>query len=74
MAMFGVICAAIMYFGAPILATDDIIGALLHGSKSDPRQVAVMRSLSYAVLIILIFRDFQFFRVSCVGIFKVMQI
>ncbi len=52
MAMFGVICAAIMYFGAPILATDDIIGALLHGSKSDPRQVAVMRSLSYAVLII----------------------
>ena len=52
MAMFGVICAAIMYFGAPILATDDIIGALLHGAKSDPRQVAVMRSLSYAVLII----------------------
>lgn len=33
MAMFGVICAAIMYFGAPILATDDIIGALLHGAK-----------------------------------------
>lgn len=52
MAIFGVICAAIMYFGAPILATDNIIGALLHGAESDPRQVAVMRSLSYAVLII----------------------
>ena len=44
MAVLGVISAAIMYFAAPILASN--------GSQSDPRQVAVMRSLSYAILII----------------------
>ncbi len=41
-----------MCFGAQFLAADNIIGALLHGAESDPRQVAVMGSLSYAVLII----------------------
>ena len=44
MAILGVISAAIMYFAAPLLASN--------GSASDPRQVAVMRSLSYAILII----------------------
>lgn len=52
MIILGIISAAIMYFAAPILATNDFVGALLHGAKSDPRQVAVMRSLSYAILII----------------------
>lgn len=44
MAFLGLICAAIMYFASPLLASN--------GSQSDPRQVAVMRSLSYAILII----------------------
>lgn len=44
MAVLGIICAAIMYFASPLLASN--------GSQSDPRQVAVMRSLSYAILII----------------------
>lgn len=52
MAMFGVLFAAIMYFAAPVLATNDIVGAITHGAKTDPREVAVMRSLSYAVLLI----------------------
>lgn len=44
MTILGVISAAVMYFAAPLLASN--------GSASDPRQVAVMRSLSYAILII----------------------
>lgn len=52
MTILGIVSAAIMYFAAPLLATNDVIGALIHGAKSDPRQVAVMRSLSYAILII----------------------
>ena len=44
MAFLGVISAAIMYFASPLLASN--------GSQSDPRQIAVMRSLSYAILII----------------------
>ncbi|RVU70602.1 MULTISPECIES: polysaccharide biosynthesis protein [Lactobacillus] len=44
MTILGVISAMIMYFAAPLLASN--------GSQSDPRQVAVMRSLSYAILII----------------------
>ena len=44
MVVLGVISAAIMYFASPLLASN--------GSRSDPRQVAVMRSLSYAILII----------------------
>lgn len=44
MTFLGIISAAVMYFAAPILASN--------GSNSDPRQVAVMRSLSYAILII----------------------
>ena len=44
MAILGVVSAAIMYFISPLLASN--------GSQSDPRQVAVMRSLSYAILII----------------------
>lgn len=52
MAIFGVACAALMYFAAPVLAADDILGAIFHGANSDPAQVAVMRSLSYALLLI----------------------
>lgn len=52
MIVFGVISGAIMYFCAPALATNNIWGTLLHGGYSDPRQVAVMRSLSLAVFII----------------------
>ncbi|GAA2860472.1 putative polysaccharide biosynthesis protein [Lactobacillus intestinalis] len=52
MTILGVLSAAVMYFAAPILATNDFVGAILHGAKSDPRQVAVMRSLSYAILLI----------------------
>lgn len=52
MAIFGIVCAAIMYYAAPILATDNIMGAIAHGVKTDAREVAVMRSLSYAVLLI----------------------
>lgn len=44
MTILGVISAAIMYFASPLLASN--------GSQSDARQVAVMRSLSYAILII----------------------
>ncbi|BDR60778.1 transporter [Lactobacillus xylocopicola] len=44
MVMLGIVSAAIMYLAAPFLASN--------GSRSDPRQVAVMRSLSYAILII----------------------
>lgn len=44
MTILGVVSAAIMYFASPLLASN--------GSQSDPRQVAVMRSLSYAILII----------------------
>lgn len=44
MAILGIISAGVMYFAAPLLASN--------GSQSDPRQVAVMRSLSYAILII----------------------
>ena len=44
MTVLGIISAAIMYFASPLLASN--------GSQSDPRQVAVMRSLSYAILII----------------------
>lgn len=44
MAILGIVSAAIMYFASPILASN--------GSQSDPRQVAVMRSLSIAILII----------------------
>lgn len=44
MAILGIVSAAIMYFASPLLASN--------GSQSDPRQVAVMRSLSYAILII----------------------
>lgn len=44
MGALGLISAAVMYFAAPLLASN--------GSASDPRQVAVMRSLSYAILII----------------------
>ena len=44
MTFLGIISAAVMYFASPILASN--------GSTSDPRQVAVMRSLSYAILII----------------------
>ena len=52
MAIFGIACAALMYFAAPVLAADDILGAIFHGANSDPAQVAVMRSLSYALLLI----------------------
>ena len=52
MAIFGIACAALMYFAAPVLAADDILGAIFHGENSDPAQVAVMRSLSYALLLI----------------------
>lgn len=44
MAILGIVSAAIMYFASPLLASN--------GSQSDPRQIAVMRSLSYAILII----------------------
>ena len=44
MAILGIVSAMVMYFAAPILASN--------GSQIDPRQVAVMRSLSYAILII----------------------
>lgn len=44
MTVLGIVSAAIMYFTSPLLASN--------GSQSDPRQVAVMRSLSYAILII----------------------
>lgn len=44
MTVLGIVSAAIMYFASPLLASN--------GSQSDPRQVAVMRSLSYAILII----------------------
>ena len=44
MTILGTVSAAIMYFASPLLASN--------GSQSDPRQVAVMRSLSYAILII----------------------
>ena len=44
MVFLGIISAAIMYFASPFLASN--------GSRSDPRQIAVMRSLSYAILII----------------------
>ncbi len=44
MTFLGIISAAVMYLAAPLLASN--------GSQSDPRQIAVMRSLSYAILII----------------------
>lgn len=44
MTILGIISAALMYFLAPVLASN--------GSNIDPRQVAVMRSLAYAILII----------------------
>ncbi|MCH3904655.1 MAG: polysaccharide biosynthesis protein [Lactobacillus sp.] len=44
MVVLGIICAVAMYALSPILASN--------GSQSDPRQVAVMRSLSYAILLI----------------------
>ncbi|WEV44186.1 polysaccharide biosynthesis protein [Lactobacillus sp. ESL0684] len=44
MAFLGIVSAAVMYFASPLLASN--------GSSSDPRQIAVMRSLSYAILII----------------------
>lgn len=44
MTFLGIISTAVMYLAAPILASN--------GSQSDPRQIAVMRSLSYAILII----------------------
>ncbi|WEV36469.1 polysaccharide biosynthesis protein [Lactobacillus sp. ESL0677] len=44
MVVLGIVSAAVMYFASPLLASN--------GSRSDPRQVAVMRSLSYAILII----------------------
>ncbi|GGV12612.1 putative polysaccharide biosynthesis protein [Lactobacillus acetotolerans] len=44
MAILGIVCAGIMYFASPLLASN--------GSQSDPRQVAVMRSLACAILII----------------------
>lgn len=44
MAVLGIASAAIMYFASPLLASN--------GAHSDPKQVAVMRSLSYAILII----------------------
>ena len=44
MVILGIISAAIMYFASPFLASN--------GSQIDPRQVKVMRSLSYAILII----------------------
>ncbi|MBA1394635.1 polysaccharide biosynthesis protein, partial [Lactobacillus sp. XV13L] len=44
MVLLGIVSAAVMYFASPFLASN--------GSRSDPRQVAVMRSLSYAILII----------------------
>lgn len=44
MTVLGIVSAAIMYFASPLLASN--------GSQSDPRQVAVMRSLSYVILII----------------------
>ncbi|MDF7638494.1 polysaccharide biosynthesis protein [Lactobacillus sp. ESL0791] len=44
MMFLGIISAAVMYWASPILASN--------GSQSDPRQIEVMRSLSYAILII----------------------
>lgn len=44
MVILGILSAAVMYFASPLLASN--------GARSDPRQVAVMRSLSYAILII----------------------
>ncbi|MBC6350234.1 putative polysaccharide biosynthesis protein [Lactobacillus melliventris] len=44
MVFLGIISAAVMYFASPFLASN--------GSQIDPRQVRVMRSLSYAILII----------------------
>ncbi len=44
MAILGIVFAGIMYFASPLLASN--------GSQSDPRQVAVMRSLACAILII----------------------
>lgn len=44
MAILGFISAIIMFLASPLLASN--------GSQSDPRQVAVMRSLSFAILII----------------------
>ena len=51
MTVLGIVSAAIMYFASPLLASN--------GSQSDPRQVAVMRSLSYAILIIPILSILQ---------------
>lgn len=44
MAILGLVSALVMYFASPLLASN--------GKQSDPRQVAVMRSLAYAILII----------------------
>ena len=44
MVFLGIISAAVMYFASPFLASN--------GSQIDPRQVRVMKSLSYAILII----------------------
>lgn len=44
MIILGVLSAAVMYLAAPVLASN--------GSQSDPNQIAVMRSLSYAILLI----------------------
>lgn len=44
MLVLGIVCAIAMYLLSPLLASN--------GSQSDPRQVAVMRSLSYAILLI----------------------
>lgn len=47
MALFGVLCAMIMYFAAPILAAEDL------------RQVPVLRSLAFAVVIIPVMSIFR---------------
>lgn len=47
MALFGVLCAMIMYFAAPILAAEDL------------RQVPVLRSLAFAVIVIPVMSIFR---------------
>ncbi|MDN6029290.1 MAG: polysaccharide biosynthesis protein [Lactobacillus sp.] len=47
MALFGVLCAMIMYFAAPILAAEDL------------RQVPVLRSLAFAVVVIPVMSIFR---------------
>ena len=52
MIILGVASAGIMYAAAPVLASNNIFGAILGKADADPTQIAVMRSLAYALLLI----------------------